>query len=119
VTARAILDGVREGRIDIGPLDSYWHMLITRHAPELTAGIRVLDSTEPAPIPAFVASADVPRDVVERLQAAFVGARKEIWFAPIADQLLLDGFASVTAADFAPLLVWDREAKAAGYPLPA
>ena len=119
VTARAILDGVREGRIDIGPLDAYWHLLIARHAPDLTAGIRVLDSTELAPIPAFVASADVPRDVVERLRAAFVGARKEIWFTPIAEQLLLDGFASVTGADYAPLLAWDREAKAAGYPLPA
>lgn len=119
VTARAILDGVREGRIDIGPLDAYWHLLIARHAPELTAGIRVLDSTGLAPIPAFVASADVPKDVVERLRTAFVGARKEIWFAPLADELLLDGFASVTAADFAPLTAWDREAQAAGYPLPA
>ncbi len=25
VTARAILDAVREGRIDVGPLDAYWH----------------------------------------------------------------------------------------------
>src|SRR5829696_992976 len=33
VTARAILDSVREGRIDVGPLDSYWHLLIERHNP--------------------------------------------------------------------------------------
>ena len=38
-TARNILDSVREGRIDIGPLDAYWHMLIARHAPQLTSGI--------------------------------------------------------------------------------
>ncbi len=42
VTARAILDAVRDGRIDVGPLDAYWHMLIARHQPELTRGVRVL-----------------------------------------------------------------------------
>ena len=119
VTARAILDGVREGRLDIGPLDAYWHLLIARHAPELTAGVRVLASTEVAPMPAFVASANVGQETVQRLQAAFVAAASQSWFAPLADQLLLDGFAKVTAADFAPLMAWDREAKAAGYPLPA
>ena len=44
VTARAILDAVREGRIDVGPLDAYWHMLIAKHDPALTSGIRVLDA---------------------------------------------------------------------------
>ena len=33
VTARNVLDSVREGRIDVGPLDAYWHLLIARHAP--------------------------------------------------------------------------------------
>ncbi len=33
VTARAILDSVRDGRIDVGPLDAYWHMLIARAQP--------------------------------------------------------------------------------------
>ena len=46
VTARNMLDSVRRGRIDIGPLDAYWHLLIARHAPQLTAGIRVLGSTQ-------------------------------------------------------------------------
>jgi ABC-type phosphate/phosphonate transport system substrate-binding protein len=119
LTARAILDGVREGRLDIGPLDAYWHLLIASHAPGLTAGIRVLASTELAPMPAFVASASVPPETVQRLQAAFEAAASESWFAPLADQLLLDGFAKVTAADYAPLIAWDREAKTAGYPLPA
>ena len=38
VTARNVLDAVRERRIDVGPLDAYWHMLIARHAPKLCAG---------------------------------------------------------------------------------
>jgi ABC-type phosphate/phosphonate transport system substrate-binding protein len=119
VTARRVLDSVREGRIDVGPLDAYWHLLIARHAPQLTAGIRVLDSTAIAPMPAFVAAAGAPPDLMARLRAAFTGAAGERWFAPLAEPLLLEGFAAVSTASFAPLLEWDREAKAAGYELPA
>src|SRR5262249_3043572 len=60
VTARRILEAVRDGSIDVGPLDAFWHWLIARHAPELTAGVRVLASTETAPIPALVAAAAAP-----------------------------------------------------------
>jgi ABC-type phosphate/phosphonate transport system substrate-binding protein len=119
LTARAVLDSVREGRIDIGPLDAYWHMLAARHAPELTEGIRVLATTELAPIPAFVTTADAPSELVTRLRTAFVGAANQPWFAPLGDLLLLDGFAAAGSAQYAPLLAWDREAKAAGYELPA
>jgi ABC-type phosphate/phosphonate transport system substrate-binding protein len=119
VTARNVLDSVRQGRIDIGPLDAYWHLLLAQHAPELTAGIRVLTSTEVAPMPAFVASADTPPEIVSQLRAALTGAASQRWFAPLGDLLLLDGFAAATAADFAPLLAWERAARAAGYALPA
>jgi ABC-type phosphate/phosphonate transport system substrate-binding protein len=119
VTARNILDGVREGRIDVGPLDAYWHMLIARHAPGLTAGIRVLDSTPLTPIPPFVAATGAPPELIGRLRAAFTAAAQRPWFAPLSSQLLLEGFAAVEESSFAPLLQWDEEARAAGYELPA
>ena len=119
VTARAILDAVREGRIDVGPLDAYWHLLIRKHHPALTAGVRVLESTATATLPAFVAGAGTPGPVVDSLRHAFREAARQPWFAPVADELRLDGFAAVTAADYARTLEWDREARAAGYPFPA
>ena len=119
VTARAVLDSVREGRIDVGPLDAYWHLLIARHRPELTAGIRVLETTELAPMPAFVAASGAPADTVVRLRKSFLAAATQDWFAPYRELLLLEGFAAVNAADFATTLAWDREANAAGYALPA
>jgi len=119
VTARRVLDDVREGRIDVGPLDAYWHLLIARHAPPLTAGLRVLDSTALAPIPAFVAAAGAAPSAIGRLRAAFTAASGRPWFAQLAEPLLLEGFAAVDEATYAPLLAWDREAQAAGYPLPA
>jgi ABC-type phosphate/phosphonate transport system substrate-binding protein len=119
VTARNVLDSVREGRIDVGPLDAYWHRLIAHHAPQLTAGVRVLASTALTPMPAFVAAAGAPPDLIDRLRAAFTGAARRPWFAPFSTQLLLQGFAAADAASFAPLLQWEREARAAGYELPA
>lgn len=119
ITARAILDAVREGRIDVGPLDAYWHLLIRKHNPALTAGVRVLESTAVATLPAFVAGSNAPESIVTALRAAFADASRQEWFGAIADELLLDGFAPVTAADYARTLEWDREAKRAGYPLPA
>lgn len=118
ITARKVLDSVREGRIDIGPLDAYWHMLLARHAPELTAAIRVLDSTAVAPMPAFVAAAGMPAETVLRLRAAFTAAAARPWFAPLAGELLLEGFAPASAESFAPLLEWDRAARSAGYDQP-
>jgi len=119
VTARKILDSVREGRIDVGPLDAYWHLLIAKHAPELTAGVRVLSATQTAPMPAFVAAANAPPEMVNQLRAAFTNAADQPWFWQYADVLLLEGFAAVSESTYAPLLAWDREAKAEDYPLPA
>ena len=119
VTARKVLDSVREGRIDVGPLDAYWHLLIARHAPHLTAGVRVLASTPLTPMPPFVAAAGAPADTVARLRAAFVGAARQPWFARFAEPLLIEGFEEATEASFAPLLEWDREAREAGFEQPA
>lgn len=119
VTARNVLDAVREGRIDVGPLDAYWHMLIARHAPRVCEGVRILSSTALAPMPAFVAAAGVPADVAARLRAAFTSATGKSWFDELAEPLMLEGFAEVDRESFAPALEWDQEAKVAGYPEPA
>ncbi len=119
VTARNVLDGVRFGSIDVGPLDAYWHLLIAHHAPEITAGVRVLASTALTPMPAFVAAAGTPADLVARLRSAFTGAARRPWFARLAEPLLLEGFAEASEGAYASLLDWDSEARAAGFELPA
>jgi ABC-type phosphate/phosphonate transport system substrate-binding protein len=119
VTARRILDAVVAGEIDIGPLDGYWHALIRRHRPDLTAPLRVVASTAPAPIPAFVAAPSVPAEAVLAMKAAFAAAASRDWFPELAETLLVAGFAPVDTTDFAPTLERDRAARAAGYPYPA
>jgi ABC-type phosphate/phosphonate transport system substrate-binding protein len=119
VTARNVLDAVREGRIDIGPLDAYWHLLIARHQPALVEGIRVLESTDTATIPAFVTAAGTPPEIVARLRSALTGAATRPWFAPLATELLIERLVAVDTADYARTLAWEREALAAGYSCPA
>jgi len=119
VTARRILDAVRDGRIDVGPLDAYWHLLIARHEPALVSGIRVLESTELAPIPALVAAAGMSEPQIARLTQALAGAARRPWFAELGDFLCLDGFVAVGAQDYAPTVEWARQAEAAGYARPA
>ena len=119
VTARNVLDAVRERRIDIGPLDGYWHALIARHAPQLVEGVRVLASTALAPMPPFVAARAVPAEGVARLRAALTSAGHRSWFAEFAEPLMLAGFAEAHRAAFDCALEWEREAKEAGYREPA
>jgi len=119
ITARNVLDAVRDGRIDVGPLDAYWHLLIARHAPGLTAGIRVLASTPTTPMPAFVAAAHADPGMLSALREGFTAAAQRPWFGEFAEPLGLLGFAPVNPQTFGMLLSWDREARAAGYALPA
>ncbi len=118
ITARGILDNVVSGAIDVGPLDAYWHMLLRKYRPDLVADIRVLDVTETAPMPAFVAAPGLPSESVEALRSAFAQAHQQPWFEDVAASLLISGFEPVTKETFAPTLGWDQAAKAAGYPLP-
>ncbi len=119
LTARRVLDAVAEGRIDIGPLDAYWHMLLARAAPGIAAQVRTLEATEPVPMPALVAAAAAPADMVARLRAAFIDAATRPWFPRWGDVLQIDGFSPADRADYGVLLEWRRAALAAGYPLPA
>jgi len=57
--------------------------------------------------------------VISRLRGAFLAARGQGWFGPLAEVLLLEGFAEVSEESYAPLLRWERAAKAAGFDAPA
>jgi ABC-type phosphate/phosphonate transport system substrate-binding protein len=119
VTARGILDAVKSGDIDVGPLDAYWHGLMRHHRPDLVEGIRVIDTTALAPIPAFVASPSVGPEAVGRMKEAFAAAATEPWFEPFRSALCLAGFEPVEQGDYAATLDRDRRAKLAGYSVPA
>lgn len=118
-SVRKLFDSVCDGTIDVGSVDGYWHMLLQQHQPELAARVRVVESTLPAPIPAFVASPAVPRETIDRLAASFASAQYQPWFHGLAAGILIAGFSASALDDFNVIRARDQEAIGAGYPLPA
>jgi ABC-type phosphate/phosphonate transport system substrate-binding protein len=118
VTPRRVIEAVLEGAIDVGPLDSYVHDLLTRHEPETASKLRTIDATAMTPIPSLIASPATPPAVVERLRRSLLAASAEPEAAAILDGLLLAGFAEIDAADYERFPAQAAEALAAGYFLP-
>ena len=119
VTPRAVIEALRDGRIDLGPLDSHVHALLKAEEPETAAALRVVDTTVPTPMPLLVASAGADPEAVTRLRAALLALAADETARPLLARLHLTGFAAVERADYRPLLDGAEAAERAGYPLPA
>jgi len=117
-TPRRVVDAILAGDIDVGPLDSYALDLMQRHDPDLAARIRIVATTDAAPIPFLVAGRECPDDIVAALQAALLGFADVAGGADLRERLCLQGFAPVVIADYDLITHWDAEAHAAGYPRP-
>jgi ABC-type phosphate/phosphonate transport system substrate-binding protein len=119
-TPRRVVEAIVSGEADIGPLDGYWHDLLKRHEPQTAAKLRVIATTEPAPIPLLVAAPQVDLARVERLAAAFRDAPALPGWPAIAAELLLAGFARPDAGGYAVTRAWaaaDRDFAEPGWPV--
>jgi ABC-type phosphate/phosphonate transport system substrate-binding protein len=119
MTPRRIIEALLAGDIDVGPLDGYALDLMRHHEPELASRIRVVATTDPAPIPFLVASSACPDEIVSCLQTALVAFAAIPTCAGLRERLLLDAFVPVALEDYSLLLHWDDEACRAGYLQPA
>jgi ABC-type phosphate/phosphonate transport system substrate-binding protein len=97
VNARRVIETLVERRIDVGPLDSYYHDLIRHHEPDFAAKVRVVATTAPAPIPPLVSTSG---EKVAELRAALLAAGEAPELAAERDILLLKGFAAPDEADY-------------------
>jgi len=116
LSPRRVLDAVIGGRADVGPVDSYLFDLWRRHLPELTAAVRVIATTEPAPIPPLVAAPMIDQAMCQRLTEALLDAYSDPALAATLDTLLLTGFTDVTPERFEVFVERQRAAESAGYP---
>lgn len=115
VTPRRVIEAVRDGAVEVGPVDGYAWDLLERHAPTLTGTVRILDSTDPAPIPPLVASEGAPQQLVAELSAALLRIGRLEALAPLRDALRIEGFVRPDPASYDATLGWVREAESAGY----
>ncbi|MGQ0654373.1 MAG: phosphate/phosphite/phosphonate ABC transporter substrate-binding protein [Betaproteobacteria bacterium] len=93
VNARRVIEALADGRIDVGPLDSYFHDLLKAGDPAFAAQARVVASTPAAPIPPLVATAALASEELERLRSALLAATDAPELAGERATLLLSGFA--------------------------
>jgi ABC-type phosphate/phosphonate transport system substrate-binding protein len=114
-TPRRVIEALLAGGIDIGPLDSYALDLMMHHEPDLARQIRIVATTEVAPIPFLVAASGCPDDVVSALQAGLATFGDASECDELRDRLCLEAFAPVNTDDYGLMMRWDAEARAAGY----
>jgi ABC-type phosphate/phosphonate transport system substrate-binding protein len=100
IHARGVIEALAAGRIDVGPLDSYYHDLLRRNEPALAAQVRVVASTDAMPIPPLVATAALTPDELQRLRGALADVAAADALRPVRERLLLAGFASADPAAY-------------------
>jgi ABC-type phosphate/phosphonate transport system substrate-binding protein len=115
VTPRRVIEAVLEGRIDVGPLDSYVHDLLKKHDPDLSGGLRTIATTAAAPIPPLVAAAGIDDATVSRLRDALIESARRPELAKLRDALLLTGFVAVRSDIYATTVEREKIALAARY----
>lgn len=119
ISPLGVATAVREGRCDIGPMDGFAHDLLRRHAPEAVAGLRTLESTDPAPIPFLVAAPGADPGRVAALRGALLAAHRDPQARAAMDEVLVARFLPVDEAAVLRLgPAWAAEAEAAGMRLP-
>ena len=103
-----------EHSADVAAIDCATFAFAQAQLSELVAGVRVLGTTAAASALPFIASRRAPDDAPEALFRALAGALAED--ATLAARLRLRGVVKRTLADYAPILDYEREAIARGYP---
>ena len=89
---RGIVQALAEGRIDIGPLDSYAFDLIRATDPDFVARVKIIATTDPTPMPAIVCAPTVDAGTLARLREAFLAVAAEAALKACRDTLLIGGF---------------------------
>ena len=107
INARGVITALAEGRIDAGPLDSYYHDLLKAHDPDFAAQVRTVASTAALPIPPLVATAALPAETLQALRAALLAAGAADELVPLMQRLLLKGFAFPDPNAYTPLAAMD------------
>ncbi len=118
VTPARALRSVIDGAADVAPLDSLCLDLLRRHVPERAAAVRVVETTDPAPIPPLVASPDADPGACARLRAALLCAHEDAALRPVLEGALITGFVAPAPEVYDVTLSRADAAIAAAYPRP-
>jgi ABC-type phosphate/phosphonate transport system substrate-binding protein len=100
ISPRGVVSALLDGRIDVGPVDSYAHDLMRNGDPQVSSLLRTIATTAPTPIPFFVATAPLSEGVVQEIQAAFAKVAHDVQLQGLRETLLLSKFVVPKASDY-------------------
>jgi ABC-type phosphate/phosphonate transport system substrate-binding protein len=103
VNARGVIEALAAKRIDVGPLDSYYHDLLRANDPQFAAQVRTIATTPALPIPPLVATAQLGSDALQRLRNALLVVAERPELEALRARLLLRGFAVPDSATYESL----------------
>ena len=101
VNPRGVISALVDGRIDVGPLDSYVFDLIRAGDPAFANQVKIIDRTSPTPMPPIVTTIkNIDPLTVSRLRNAFLFVEHETSLEDIRKTLLISRFIIPDAASF-------------------
>lgn len=71
-----VVAAIETGKIDVGAIDAYAYQLLEMHEPETTAGLRIIATTQPTPVPLLVASREQSPETIAILAQTLLGAHQ-------------------------------------------
>jgi ABC-type phosphate/phosphonate transport system substrate-binding protein len=100
LNASGVIRALADGRIDVGPLDSYSYDILKASAPAFAARVRTLASTAPAPIPPLVATAALTPTALAALRASLADVGRAPELAVQRRAILLEQFDVPAASSY-------------------
>lgn len=97
---KGVIAALAEGRVDVGPLDSYCYDIFRKLEPAFAAQVRVIATTDPTPMPPLVSTATLDAPTLARVREAFLAAEHARELDPVRAALVLARFVVPDAADF-------------------
>jgi ABC-type phosphate/phosphonate transport system substrate-binding protein len=89
---RGIVQALADGRIDVGPLDSYVFDLIRATDPAFAAQVKIIATTDPTPMPSIVGAPNLDAATLAHLREAFMAAISEPALKACMETLLIARF---------------------------
>ena len=114
VTYQRVVAALAERAAEVAAIDSFSLEMMRRHAPELSAAVRVIDATTSVPIPAFVASG-LGADNAERVRAALLGLDATQEGRELLSDVCLMKFAPIDPQRYQATQEMERQAVERGY----
>jgi ABC-type phosphate/phosphonate transport system substrate-binding protein len=114
-TPALALQALREGKVDVIALDSFYLDLLRHHEPGAMEDLRTVATTRWTPIPLLVAAPGVARSTVEAVRAQLVEAHAQPAYAPLLAAACVRRFVAPDLEAYQALERMAREAHEKGY----